>query len=158
MSNLHASEVKPTKDDYFDKFIDLRTKVFTYIDQDFGPSKKVNPDGTQNASYWITEKIRNRIDDTMADMLICIVQARSIWVTNLYDYNERRRYINKAIGNCQVVIQEIQFAIRALGVKPGKYLNLVGDFETQIASLRNWRTSDNAIKNKMLKEKQGLSL
>ena len=104
------------------------------------------------------EKVRNRIDDTMADMLTCIVQARSIWITNLYDYNERRRYINKAIGDCQVAIQEIQFAIRTLGVKPGKYLNLVDDFETQVSSLRNWRTSDNAIKNKMMKEKQGLSL
>ena len=158
MSNLHASEVKPTRDDYFDKFIDLRTKVYTYIDQDFGPSRKVNPDGAQNTSYWMIEKVRNRIDDTMADMLTCIVQARSIWITNLYDYNERRRYINKAIGDCQVAIQEIQFAIRTLGVKPGKYLNLVDDFETQVSSLRNWRTSDNAIKTKMMKEKQGLSL
>ena len=157
MSNLHASEVNPTKDDYFDKYIDLRAKVFLYINQDFGPSKKMNPDGTPNELYWIYEKIRNRIDDAMADMVMNIVQARTIWITSLYDYNERRRYINKAIGDSQAVIQEIQFAIRTLNVKTGKYLNLIEDFEIQIKALRNWRTADNTIKNRLMKDK-GLSL
>lgn len=153
MSNLHASEVRPTKDDYFDNFIDLKAKVFTYISQDFGPSKRTLSDGSRNELYWEYKRIRNRIDDTMADVLVCIVHARTIWITSLYDYNERRRYISKAIGDCEIVIQEIQFAIRTLDIKTSKYINLIKDFEVQISKLRNWRTSDNAIKNRLMKEK-----
>ena len=153
MSNLHASEVHPTRDDYFDKFIDLRAKTFEFISRDFGPSRKNLSDGSPNDRYWAYEKLRNRIDDLMSDMLTHIVQARTIWITSLYDYNERRRYINRAIGDCETVIQELQFAIRTLDVKTTKYVNLIEDFKIQINSLRNWRTSDNVIRNRIIKDK-----
>lgn len=40
MSNLHAGDIKPTSDDYLDKFIDLRAQVFEYLNFDFGVDKQ----------------------------------------------------------------------------------------------------------------------
>ena len=47
------------------------------------------------------------------------------------------------------VIQEFQFAIRMKWVKPSKYENLIDVFTVQIQSLRNWKSSDNRLKERL---------
>lgn len=148
MSNLHAGDIKPTSDDYLDKFIDLRAQVFEYLNFDFGVDKEyIN--GEPNKIYWKYKDIREKVEDAMSDMLMSIIQARTIWITNLYEYNERRRYITRAIADCEYAIQEFQFAIRMKWVKPGKYENLIDLFTVQIQSLRNWKSSDNRLKERL---------
>lgn len=148
MSNLHAGDIKPTSDDYLDKFIDLRAQVFEYLNFDFGVDKEyIN--GEPNKIYWKYKDIREKVEDAMSDMLMSIIQARTIWITNLYEYNERRRYITRSIADCEYAIQEFQFAIRMKWVKPSKYENLIDVFTVQIQSLRNWKSSDNRLKERL---------
>ena len=149
MSNIPASKRKPTRIDFFDKAINIRLKTVQYIDCDFGTSKKTYKDGTPYPQYWILEHIREDIYKAMQDILYCLTQANTIWITNIYEYNERRRYMTKAVGDCEYVIQEIQFTIRSFGIKPDKYALLVSDIEELITSIKNWRKADNAVKNKL---------
>lgn len=154
MSNIPASKRKPTQIEYFDKFIDFRVKVITYIDYDFGLLKQKYDDGSINPHYWVLEKLRNSIYEALQDILYCIMQANTIWISNLYEYNERRRYITKAIGDCNYLKQEIQFAVRSKDVKAEKYINLIPEIESLITSLKNWRKSDNSSLKKFTTEKE----
>ena len=149
MSNIPASERKPTKIDFFDKAIDVRLKIVTYIDCDFNPSKQFMEDGTEYPHYWILAHIRDDIYKAAQDFILSITHANTIYITNLYEYNERRRYITRAIGDCEYIIQEIQFAIRSFKIKPKKYSLLVADIESLVTSLKNWRKSDNVLKKKL---------
>ena len=81
----------------------------------------------------------------MQDMTYCISQANTIYITNMYEYNERRRYMTRALGDCEYTIQEIQFAIRSYGAKASKYEHLIEDIENLIKSIKNWRKSDNEV-------------
>lgn len=103
MSNIPKSERKPTKKDFFDKAIDLRKKIVEYVVFDFSDED------------YVKRKIRDDIYRAMQDMTYCLTQANTIFITNLYEYNERRRYMTRAIGDCEYTIQEIQYAIRCYG-------------------------------------------
>ena len=81
MSNLHAGDIKPTSDDYLDKFIDLRAQVFEYLNFDFGVDKEyIN--GEPNKIYWKFEDIREKVDDAMSDMLMSIIHAKGTRITD----------------------------------------------------------------------------
>lgn len=150
MSNIPYSKRIPTRIDFFDKAIDLRVKIIQYIDYDFGLSKRTREDGSIYLQYWIIAKIRDSIYNAIQDCLLNLTQANTIRITNLYEYNERRRYMTKAIGDLEFIIQEIQFAIRSFNVKADKYCLLIKDIENVVTSIKNWRKSDNLIKNKLL--------
>ena len=149
MSNIPKSQRKPTKIDFFIKAINLRQKTIEYIDQDFGVSKRLNADGTPYQQYWIIVKLRDSIYDAIQDYVLCLTQANTIYITNMYEYNARRKYMTQAIGDLEFVIQELQYAIRSFGVKPSKYTLLIEDMEECIKSVKAWRKSDNAVKNKL---------
>lgn len=149
MSNIPASKRKPTRIDFFDRAIDLRAKIVMYIDCDFGTTKKTI-NGQEYPQYWILERVRTDIYRALQDLMYCITQANIIYITNIYEYNERRRYMTKAIGDCEYIIQEIQFAIRSFNIKPEKYTKLIPDLKNLEISLKNWRKSDNVVRNKLL--------
>ena len=137
MSNIPLSKRKPTRIDFFDKAIDLRVKIVEYIGLDFKDDN------------WVTVRIRNDIYRATQDLLYALTQANTIYITTMYEYNERRRYMTRAIGDCEYIIQEIQFAIRSYGIKPTKYALLVKDLEVLIMSIKNWRKSDNSVMKKL---------
>ena len=149
MSNIVASQRKPTRIDFFDKAIDLRAKIVLYIDQDFGTRKHDNSDGSLNQQYWIIEHLREDIYKALQDMLYSLTQANTIYITNLYEYNERRRYMTRAIGDCEYIIQEFQYAIRSFNVKPKKYVLVIEEMEALVTSIKNWRKADNVIIKKL---------
>ena len=149
MSNIPASERKPTRVDFFNRFIDFQALIYEYMSQDFGEDKAYKADGTKNEKYWILERVRNCICADVEEMLLCIVQADTIKIQTLYEYNERRRYMNKAIGCGFDIMQRLQYCIRSLKLKPDKYERVQKEVETLVESLRKWRKGDNTIKAKL---------
>lgn len=137
MSNIPKSERKPTKKDFFDKAIDLRKKIVEYVVFDFSDED------------YVKRKIRDDIYRAMQDMTYYLTQANTIFITNLYEYNERRRYMTRAIGDCEYTIQEIQYAMRWCGCKASKYEHVITDIEGLIKSIKNWRKSDNEVLKKL---------
>lgn len=50
-----------------------------------------------------------------------------------------------AVGNCEQLLQEMQYVISILDVDVNKYLPYVDMIEKEIALLRAWRKSDNRL-------------
>lgn len=137
MSNIPLSKRKPTRIDFFNKAIDLQAKIIEYICFDLKEDDRVKKHTWED------------IYGSLRDMMYSLTQANTIYITNMYEYNERRRYMTRAIGDCEDIIQLIQFAIRVCGIKPSKYALLVVDIECLITSIKNWRKSDNYVIKKL---------
>lgn len=99
---------------------------------------------------WLIENIRTSIWGILRDMHINITRAYSIFATNISEANERRNAQNRAIADCESLLQEMQLAIDVLPVDAEKYMRYVGLIEKEISLLKGWRKADNR-KNRKLK-------
>ncbi len=104
---------------------------------------------------WIIDNMRTNILNLCHSMIMNITQANTIYPTNEYEYYDRRNYQNHAIGNCEQLLQEMQYIISIIPVDANKYLPYVKMITKEIQLLKGWRKSDNRIlKNIQGKEKQ----
>lgn len=143
MSNILASQRHPTKIEFFDKAIDLRAKIVYYISLD------LRPNGEDPGRDYVVSKVCDSIYDTAQDLIYCITQAYNIYITTTYEFNERRRYMTKAIGDLEFIIQEIQFVIRSYNIKISKYCKLIDEIVVCEDAIKEWRKQDNKIKRKL---------
>lgn len=104
---------------------------------------------------WIIDNMRTNILNLCHSMIMNITQANTIYPTNEMEYYDRRNYQNHAIGNCEQLLQEMQYIISIIPVDANKYLPYVKMITKEIQLLKGWRKSDNRIlKNIQEKEKQ----
>lgn len=94
---------------------------------------------------WLISDMRNRVLQEARFLIRNIIQANSIYPAYVSEYMDRRRYQTMAIGNCEQLLQEMQFVISILDVDVNKYLPYVDMIEKEIALLRAWRKSDNRL-------------
>lgn len=94
---------------------------------------------------WLISDMRNRVLQEARFLVRNIIQANSIYPAYVSEYMDRRRYQTMAIGNCEQMLQEMQFVISILNVDVNKYLPYVDMIEREIALLRAWRKSDNRL-------------
>lgn len=94
---------------------------------------------------WLISDMRNRVLQEARFLVRNIIQANSIYPAYVSEYMDRRRYQTMAIGNCEQLLQEMQFVISILDVDVNKYLPYVDMIEKEIALLRAWRKSDNRL-------------
>ena len=102
---------------------------------------------------WLIEKFRDSVWELLRDMHINITRAYSIWATNEAEAMERRICQDRAIADCESLLQELQLGLDVLPIKAEKYMPYVDTIEKEIALLKGWRKADNK-KNKSMK-KQG---
>jgi len=102
---------------------------------------------------WLINNIRSGMLDIMRDMIRNITSANSIYPTSEEEFYERRIKQDRAIGNCEQLLQEMQYIITVLPTDVQKYMKYVDMIEREIALLKGWRKSD----NKILKRLQGTS-
>lgn len=105
---------------------------------------------------WLIDNLRRSIWDILRDMHINITRAYSIWATNDAEAKERRLCQDRAIADCESLLQEMQLAIEVLPVDAEKYMRYVDMIEREEALLKGWRKADNK-KNKNLSKSQGKS-
>ena len=92
---------------------------------------------------WLIQKLRDSIWEIMRDMHVNITRAYSIFATNMAEANERRNAQNRAIADCESLLQEMQLAIEVLPIDAEKYMRYVDLIEKEIALLKGWRKADN---------------
>ena len=102
---------------------------------------------------WLIEKFRDSVWEILRDMHINITRAYSIWATNEAEAMGRRICQDRAIADCESLLQELQLGLDVLPIKAEKYMPYVDTIEKEIALLKGWRKADNK-KNKSMK-KQG---
>ena len=101
---------------------------------------------------WLVEKVRSNILDILEKLHMNLTMANSIYPVNVVEFNERRIYQNRAIGNCYQLFQEMQFVISTFPVNAQKYMRYTDMIETEIALIKGWRKSDNKILKRLQKE------
>jgi hypothetical protein len=84
--------------------------------------------------------------DCMQKATEYIFTANSIYPTNMAEYEERRMFQNKAIGQCYRLLQELQYVVEILPVNVNKYARFIEGIEKEIRLLRGWRKRDNKLK------------
>lgn len=94
---------------------------------------------------WLIADMRDRILREARGLIRNIIQANSIFPHTRGEYEDRRRYQTMAIGNCEQLIQELQYIISIISVDANKYLPYVDMIDREVALLRGWRKSDNRL-------------
>lgn len=102
---------------------------------------------------WLIDKMRNNILNLCYAMIMNITAANSIYPTNESEYYDRRNYQNHAIGNCEQLLQELQYIISIIPVDANKFMPYTKMIVKEIQLLKGWRKSDNRIL-KSIREKQ----
>lgn len=94
---------------------------------------------------WLIDKFRNSIMDCLTDIMKNIIAANTIYPVNIAEYNKRRLLQDTAIGNCEQLLQEMQYVIDIIPVDAQKYMRYVDMIEREIYLIKGWRKSDNKI-------------
>jgi uncharacterized protein YjbK len=85
----------------------------------------------------------------LRELMRNITCANSIYPVCEEELTERRIYQDRAIGNCETLLQEMAYAISILSVDANKYMVYVDMIDREIALLKGWRKSDNKLKRKL---------
>lgn len=94
---------------------------------------------------WLIQDMRNRLQQELRFLIRNIIQANSIYPVYMFEFEDRRRYQTAAIGNCEQILQEMQYIIYVLDVNVNKFLPFVDMIEKEIALLKAWRRSDKRL-------------
>lgn len=104
---------------------------------------------TEEYPEWLIDDMRNRVLSECRALVRNIIQANSIYPHTRGEFADRRRYQTMAIGNCEQLIQELQYVISIINVDANKYLPYVDMIDREVALLRGWRKSDNRLLTKI---------
>lgn len=104
---------------------------------------------TEEYPEWLISDMRNRVLYEARALVRNIIQANSIYPHTRGEFEDRRRYQTMAIGNCEQLIQELQYVISIVKVDANKFLPYVDMIDREVALLRGWRKSDNRLLTKI---------
>lgn len=123
----------------------LQKEVILYIMQDFG----ITRDTSMAEAHFLDLKFE-RIVNLCSDIVGDVNRANNIFVTNIDEYNIRRLYQDKAVGNCKVLEQEMQSIIDVIeGININKYVRAIDLIQKEINLIKAWRKSDIRLKKKI---------
>ena len=109
-----------------------------------------NPNKAYETEYpqWSVDFEKEVLMKIMQEMVQNITQANSIYPTakTPYEWDLRREYQDKAIGNCYSLTQEIQYITTIFASDLNKLPKLLDEIEREVELLKGWRRSDNQRK------------
>ena len=97
---------------------------------------------------WFVNQEKEAITNILRDMIQCITKANTIYVQSMNEYDMRRAYQTKAIGDCYVLYQELQYIISVFGTDLNRFIPLLDRIEKEVSLLKGWRQADNRNKPK----------
>lgn len=106
---------------------------------------------TKSLSFrrWFIDEEGKAIIDILRDIQRNFTMANSIYPSEthakLMEFLMRRFYMNRAIGLCYSLKQEIQYVIRTLPVDINKYERFADEIDRQIALYKGVRLADNRL-------------
>ena len=106
---------------------------------------------TKNDSFirWFIDEEGKAIMDIMRNIQREFTIGNSIFPSEtparLFEFLERRKHINNAIGQCYALKQEINYVIRTLPVDMNRYVHFAEEIDTQINLFKGVRKADNRL-------------
>ena len=109
----------------------------------------------ESFSAWFVDEEAREILHLLREIERNFTMGNSIYPgegpSKLFEFIERRKYINRAIGLCYTLKQEINYVLKTLPVDFNKYKRFAESIDTQISLYKGVRKAD----NRMLKPKKG---
>lgn len=106
---------------------------------------------TKNDSFirWFIDEEGKAIMDIMRNIQREFTIGNSIFPSEtparLFEFLERRKHINNAIGQCYALKQEINYVIRTLPVDMNRYVHFAEEIDIQINLFKGVRKADNRL-------------
>lgn len=97
---------------------------------------------------WYIVEQRSTIMNCLRRINKHIFMANSIYPQYEKELVERRIEQDRAIGECNVLIQEMQYIINTLPVDVNKYVRFSDSIQREINLIKGWRKSDNKFKKR----------
>lgn len=104
---------------------------------------------TNSFEEWFIVDQRQVVMDCLRSVQEHIFVANSIYPQYKEELVERRIHQDRAIGQCNRLLQELQYVIETLPVNIDKYLRFADGIEKQIKLIKGWRKSDNKFMKKL---------
>jgi hypothetical protein len=99
---------------------------------------------------WFVEFERAQIMRVMEDMIENIARANFIYARLECEWDLRRSYQDKAIGDCYVLYSELQYIKESFGngTDMNKFIPILEAIDKEEELLKGWRQSDNKLRKK----------
>lgn len=136
----------------------MRENMTNFLLRDFGVRNKVYKQHTQENQQitvieeypqWIIDYFRKSIITLLNCMMNNIVAANSIYPITIEEVNYRRVLQDKAIANCEQLFQELTYLADMLPISLIKVEPFADTIDKEIALLKGWRKSTNAMARKV---------
>jgi hypothetical protein len=128
-------------------------------DEDYDDTETIVVEHTKNKtkeltiieSYpkWLMDMFRMNIMNALRRLMYDITMANSIFPTADYELAERRLWQDRAICECEYLIQEIEYAGDIMPVKYSTLMEYADDLMRLIALLRGWRSANKRLMEKL---------
>lgn len=138
------SKRQESKFEVFHQFYKLRKELTDLVYRHFGYK------GETDFSKWFINGESQVVLSNLSEAQKYITMANSIFPNCLMECDERRRLQDLAIGLHYDLLQELQFVLEMLPIDKNKYTRYADMINHEIALLKGWRQSDNAIRKKIL--------
>ena len=144
--------------EFYNEARKLREDLTNFLLRDFGVRNKVykeitedNTEVTTILGYpdWIIDYFRKSIISVLNSLMDNIVAANSIYPVNTREVEERRILQDRAIANCEQLFQKLIYCADVLPVSLLKFEPYAERIDKEIALLKGWRKSTNAIAAKI---------
>ena len=100
---------------------------------------------------WATEMLREKVITTLNNLVDHVVRANG-YPVNFHELEIRRDYQNAAIKDCEILLQDLQYAMQILPIDINKLLPYVDKIEFEIAVLKGWRKANGKIAKRIRKQ------
>jgi hypothetical protein len=136
----------------------MREDLTNFLLRDFGVRNKVykqhTPENQQitvieEYPQWLIDYFRKSIITLLNCLMNNIVAANSIYPITIEEVNYRRVLQDKAIANCEQLFQELTYLADMLPISLIKVEPYADVIDKEIALLKGWRKSTNAMAKKV---------
>ncbi len=102
-------------------------------------------------NFWLIEEECKTVAQTALNLTGSLRTANTIWPAYMAEYTERRVYMDRALGACNVLQDELQYIAEAVYADKNKFTALVLEIEALFNKIKSVRQADNRFL-KMLKD------
>lgn len=96
---------------------------------------------------YLMQNYKSRIDQAASLLISNVRAANSIYPTSMREYEQRRDYQNRALVNCEQLINELQRVVEIFEVDLNVYKRYTQAIDREIGLIKKWRQRDNRIKS-----------
>lgn len=137
--------------------LELQKKLTIFANRDFGIKDlkrfvqlryAYRKDETEDFSRYgyLLQDCKTQLNRTAALLVANLIAAKSIYPTDISEYNKRREYQNNAIANANQLVTILQRTIDIFDVDVNAYEPYIKDIDREIELIKKWRQKDNKIK------------